>query len=134
MIKVKEMVVSALSRISSLIPKRKNLWLFGAWNGRLYSDNPKYLFEYVNAEHLEIDACWITREKKVCRYLRNKGFNACMRFSVKGLLASLRGEVAFIISGEKSEISPLFNCGMEWAQKHIIGKIKTTISDLAEKT
>ena len=32
-----------------------------------------------------------------------------MRFSVKGLLASLRGEVAFIISGEKSEISPLVN-------------------------
>lgn len=107
--KIKDFIIGLISQISRLFPKRKNLWLFGAWAGRLYSDNPKYLFEYVNRAHPEIKALWITREKRVCDRLKETGFDACMRFSVKGLFAALRAEAAFIISGEKSEISPLVN-------------------------
>ena len=33
----------------SLVPKDKNLWLFSAWSGKKYADNPKAFFEYVCA-------------------------------------------------------------------------------------
>lgn len=30
-----------------LLPKNRNLWVFGSWLGEEYTDNSKYLFEYV---------------------------------------------------------------------------------------
>ena len=32
---------------ATVIPKNKKLWLFGAWNGQKFSDNPKYIFKYI---------------------------------------------------------------------------------------
>jgi len=37
--------------ISYFIPKKKNLWIFGAWFGYRYSDNSKYIFDYVNKNY-----------------------------------------------------------------------------------
>lgn len=50
---------------TSCIPKDKNLWVFGSWKGRNYSDNSKELFEYVCREHPEINAVWIAKNQKV---------------------------------------------------------------------
>ena len=46
---------------SFIIPIDKNLWVFGAWFGEKYADNSKYLFEYVNENHTEIRAVWLTQ-------------------------------------------------------------------------
>src|SRR5699024_4502199 len=54
--------------VSFCIPKRKNLWVFGAWFGREYSDNTKILYEYVH-EYTDIDAVWITKNKHVLRQI-----------------------------------------------------------------
>ena len=33
-----------------------DVWVFGAWGGRAYADNSRYLFEWVRANHPEIRA------------------------------------------------------------------------------
>ena len=52
-----------------LIPRNKNLWVFGAWFGEKYSDNAKVLFEYVKTTNI------LTEEEKyqviplLCKYI-----------------------------------------------------------------
>ena len=55
--------------LSFLVPKRRNIWIFGAWYGQRYADNSKYL----NRFYPEINALWITRSKKILESLINKG-------------------------------------------------------------
>ncbi|MCI8280686.1 MAG: hypothetical protein HFI76_03050 [Lachnospiraceae bacterium] len=61
---------------TSLHKKDKKLWLFGEWKGTSYSDNPKYLFEYVSVNHPEINAVWITKNKDIYELVKNKGYKA----------------------------------------------------------
>lgn len=58
---------------TSCIPKDKNLWVFGAWKGRSYSDNSKELFEYVCREHPEINAIWIAKNEKIYNEVKKTG-------------------------------------------------------------
>jgi hypothetical protein len=41
------------------------VWIFGAWYGRKFSDNSKYLFFYVSTCHPEIKAIWLTHNRQV---------------------------------------------------------------------
>ena len=43
-----------ICRLVMLFPRQEELWVFGAWKGKLYADNAKYMFEYVNREHPQI--------------------------------------------------------------------------------
>lgn len=36
--KIKDVLINLATGITGLIPKKKNLWLFGAWQARLYAD------------------------------------------------------------------------------------------------
>ena len=62
--------------ISKIIPKSKNLWIFGAWYGNCYSDNTSYLFEYVNKEKKDVTAVWLTNKSEIISNLRSKGMKA----------------------------------------------------------
>lgn len=48
------LIAAGIYMISCLIPKNKNIWVFGAWRGQLYADNAKYLFEYVTENKKDI--------------------------------------------------------------------------------
>lgn len=80
--------------ISFLVPKNKNLWIFGAWFGEKYADNSKYLFEYVNANHSETRAVWLTKNNSTLEVIRKKGFEAYHAYSIKGIILALRAKVA----------------------------------------
>ena len=54
-----------------LVKPQKNLWIFGAWYGEKYFDNPKFLFEYVKLSYPNIKVIWITKDKSICD---NKNF------------------------------------------------------------
>lgn len=58
--------------LTRFVRKEKNLWLFGAWHGEKYSDNSKYLFEWILQRHPEIHAVWITKNKTVFQELKEK--------------------------------------------------------------
>lgn len=60
-------------RINKNKKRNKALWIFGCWGGIKYSDNSKYLFEYVCKEHPEIRAVWITINKSIYEKLRSSG-------------------------------------------------------------
>ena len=59
--------------ILSFIPKNKNIWVFGAWFGSRFADNPKYLYLYL-MEHkeLNIKPIWICKNKKLLEEMKKK--------------------------------------------------------------
>lgn len=60
---LRELMRFSLYQVAKIVPKQRNLWIFGAWKGEKYSDNSKYLFEYVAKQHPEIEVIWITKNK-----------------------------------------------------------------------
>ena len=54
------------------MPRRNNLWLFGARGGFSFSDNSKYLFLYIQKECKGIDAIWITKNRKIIHNLKEQ--------------------------------------------------------------
>lgn len=86
---------------SQLIPKKKGLWIFGAWNGEKYGDNTKYLFEYIGNNKPDIKAVWLTRDKTAFDLINAKNQSVVWAYSFKGFLCSIRAEKIFITVGVK---------------------------------
>jgi len=91
--------------ISHLVPKDKNLWVFGAWFGEKYADNSKYLFEYVNENHPEIRTVWLTRNQNTLQQVRRQGYEAHLGYSLKGHLLSMKAGVAVVSTSELRDIN-----------------------------
>ena len=89
---------------SHLIIKKKNLWVFGAWFGTRYSDNPRAFFEYVNDHHNEKQAVWISKDKKIVEIVRNKGYKAHYYKSPLGIWAQLRCNIAFVCQALQDDL------------------------------
>jgi len=85
--------------LSFVVPKDKNLWVFGAWFGERYADNSKYLFEYVNKYHPEIRAVWLTNSEDTLRLIENKGYEVYKTYSLKGIYYALRAKVGIVSTG-----------------------------------
>lgn len=109
---LKEKIYGFVSRVvngfSYIIPKSPKIWIYGAWSGKNYSDNPKYMFEYMCENHPEIKSIWITRESTVQNRIRKMGRLCYKRFSVLGLYYTLRAGVAFETAGNE-DISLFIN-------------------------
>lgn len=58
--------------IFSIVPKKKNIWVFSGFNKRGYMDNCKYLYEWVIEHHPEIDAYWLTLDNSVYNKLKSE--------------------------------------------------------------
>lgn len=98
-----------------LIPRRKDIWVFGAWHGRRYSDNSMYLFEFVNAKDAEINAIWITKSRVVCEYVRSLGYKSFMAHSLLGIYYCLQAKY-IIVSSVKKDVNHLFINGAKTVQ------------------
>lgn len=106
--KILDFIKKNISFLAFFFPKKKDLWLFGAWEGRLYADNTKYLFEYICKNHPEKKCVWITRNPEVMKEITAKGLCCLMRNSFKGMLYAMIAGAAFETEG-KEDISPLLN-------------------------
>lgn len=84
--------------LSHIFPRNNKLWVFGAWFGTRYSDNARYLFEYVQKEK-DIKAIWITKNKDVINKIRRDGKNAFLASRPLGVYYMLRAGVAIVSSG-----------------------------------
>jgi CDP-glycerol glycerophosphotransferase len=94
--------------ITILIPRDSRLWIFGAWNGSKFIDNPKYIFIYVSKNCQAVKPCWITNNKKLAEDLRSNGFKAEYKYGIKGFWIQLRaGVVIFTHSVEYDFFAPL---------------------------
>ena len=78
-------IISAICyyALTILIPKRNNLWVFGSWKGKNFSDNAKELYLYVNKHHKDIDAVWIAKNQKVYDEVSHLGYNVVLYSSLK---------------------------------------------------
>ena len=98
---IKTIIMFFVYWFSQLVPKKKKLWIFGAWNGEKYGDNSKYLFEYINENKPEIRPVWLTRNQEAYDLIRSKGFEVIWTYSFKGFLISMIAEKIFISVGIK---------------------------------
>jgi len=114
--KLKEIIIFVLNLpiywISFFVPKNKYLWVFGAWNGDKFSDNTRYLFEYVNKKHPEIHAIWLTKNREVLKLIKKKGYRAYLTYSLKGYLISMNAKLG-IVSHLISDINRFTCCRMK---------------------
>jgi len=79
--------------LSILVPQKKNLWVFGSWQGEKYTDNSKYLFEYVLKEKSDIEAIWLTSSKSVYVFMQSKKLPVYYSYSLQGYWLAMRANV-----------------------------------------
>ena len=101
--------------LSCLFPRSRKIYIFGAWLGEQFADNPKYLFLEAQ-EHKEIRPVWITKNESVCRKVRELGYEAYMFDSFKGILMQLRAKYVVVCNG----ISDVNHTFMGRSKSHII--------------
>lgn len=85
--------------LSFVIPKDRKIWVFGAWAGKLYSDNSKHLFDYVRKNHEDKKAVWITKSKSLAIEMQKKGLPSYYYNSFRGVMFSVRAAAFFTVSG-----------------------------------
>lgn len=85
--------------ITSIVPKNKNLWIFGSWEGKLYADNAKYLYEWVVKQHPEVNAVWLTTEDSVYSKLKEKGYSVYLASTLKAKMLLARAAVVVETEG-----------------------------------
>lgn len=88
-----------LFALSFISPRDEALWVFGSNGGEAFSDNSKYLFQYVDAEREHIRAVWLSRSEPVVAELREAGYEAHRTESLRGRWISLRAGTAFVSHG-----------------------------------
>lgn len=89
-----------LFNLCRLNPVRNNrVWVFGGWEGAHYDDNSRHLFEYINKEHPDILAIWLTQSSATVKQIEAYGYKACTFYSIKGIKTALRAGVAIYSHG-----------------------------------
>lgn len=86
--------------VSSLVPKKDNLLIFGSWLGEKYADNPRYLFEYVVNHRKDLKAVWITSNKSVFQELTNLGYPVLLSDSKEAHRTAMRAKYVFTATGK----------------------------------
>jgi len=87
--------------VSLVVPRSPNIWVFGAWFGRSYTDNSKWLFESVCRKELNVRAIWLTREKSVVEKVRREGWEAYLINSPRGYWSCCRAGLAVACCGNQ---------------------------------
>lgn len=77
----------------------KHIWVFGAKMGKIYDDNCRHLFEYVNKHHPEIVAVWLCETEQLADRIRSCGYKAYTFSSVEGIDYAQKTGVAFYSHG-----------------------------------
>ena len=103
-------VQSIISLIANFFPKDKNLIVIGTSLGRNFSDNSKYLYLYFHQSiQNKNKMIWITKNKKVNRYLKSINLPCEYLYSLKGLFYTIRASKVFISHSVKDINGALIN-------------------------
>lgn len=100
-----------------LVPKNRKLWIFSAWNGRKYLDNPKYIYRFLNEHQIDVSVVWVVKDKNLYDEMRQMGLPVAYAYSVRGIACQLRaGIVVFTHSVAWDFISCFIGCGVKRVQ------------------
>ena len=86
--------------IARMVPKDPRLWIFGSWFGYRYSDNPRFVYEYVNSHEPDIRAVWLSRDREIVVRLSTVGYEAYGIRTLKGFWLSCRASAVFLSCGQ----------------------------------
>lgn len=83
-----------------IVPKKRNLLIVSTAKSRIFKDNTRYFFEYVN--NLDTVSTFVfTKNQELYQNLKVQGFkNVLFAYSIKGLWVYLRSSVAFASHNE----------------------------------
>lgn len=91
--------------LSFLFPRNKQIWLFGSSFGERFADNSRYFYLYIRQNHADkIHAVWISQDKEIINFLREQGYEAFYKNSLKGIWFELRAGV-YIFDNYSKDIS-----------------------------
>ncbi len=85
-----------INTLISVIPKKKNLMLFGS--GHQFCDNTKYLFLYVS-HNTDYEAYWITSIRSDVKKLSQAGLKVSYKYSLRTIWLILRSKFFYVVSG-----------------------------------
>lgn len=77
--------------IACLVPKKKDLILFGAWFGKSYSDNPRYMYEFA-LDHGATNIYWVTKNKKLFENMQLSKLPVLYAYSLRGVWFQMRAK------------------------------------------
>ena len=87
--------------LSYLIPKNKNLYLFGSGSGVSFKGNPKYLYLYSLVNKCSCNIYWITKSENVHTTLTGKKYPVIKLHSIIGFWRILRAKYLIIDQSAK---------------------------------
>jgi len=88
--------------LSGFIPRRPDLWVFGSWGGYRFADNSASFFLYCQRDFAEtVRLVWISREPDIVTSLREKGFEAHLIWSARGIWCCLTAKLHIFDSFSK---------------------------------
>ncbi|MDI5985635.1 CDP-glycerol glycerophosphotransferase family protein [Halomonas sp. M4R5S39] len=93
-----------LCPLAWLMPRDASLWVFGAWYGRQYADNARYLYRHVCVHEPEVRAVWLAHDHEVVEQVRHEGGEAALAYSLSGILISLRARL-FLVTHSAEDVN-----------------------------
>ena len=90
--------------LSGFIPKKKDVWVFGAYHGK-FQDNTKYFFKYITKNKKNIKAFWLTDDNETYQHLKVQEFKVLKKYSLRGFWISSRAKV-IIITAYRTDVNP----------------------------
>jgi len=82
-----------------------NLIVLGAYSGRLFIDNPKYLYEFLNKKTKK-QVFWIAKNIEIISELKKKGFNVVPFYNINTIKLLRRAKYIFSSHG-RMDIPPI---------------------------
>lgn len=95
---------------SKLVPKKKDLVVFGGEHGKGFRGNTKYLFLEMNKDP-RVTCVWISKDDKIIAQIRALGYDAYKHHSVKGVLYALRAKLIVHSHSTNDDFSKVFMGG-----------------------
>lgn len=125
-IKFKNLLLNLLTLfVNIFIWRDSKVWLFGAWMGKRFADNPRFLYQYLN-EHKEqygiYRLIWVTDNREIIDEMREFGYEVYLKTSLKGLYWHFRSGVHIVSNyyaatfGQPGDILGVFSTGAKKIQ------------------
>ena len=86
---IKDILKFILFLLIKIIPKDKNLLVFGDRAGLRFADNSRHLFLFLNKNYKDFKCVWISKNYEIIKYLNKKKYLCFHCYSLNGLYYSL---------------------------------------------
>jgi CDP-glycerol glycerophosphotransferase (TagB/SpsB family) len=93
---VKLVLLNIVHWLSFLSIRDKTIWIFGSWDGKVFLDNPKYLFLASQKLSPSIKPIWISSNASLVKALRKSGYLAYYTWQIQAILYGFRAKYYFI--------------------------------------